>query len=108
MTSWLAVARAPQPLGGEERHLRVVGDRAHAPVGRVHVADALGAVAGVDLREGEEFDGRAEGVADGTAEEAAAEAGAGALVQPRAQALMALAIAAFAAIHASRSRCIRS
>src|SRR5438132_12111855 len=70
---YLAMARAQEPLRGEERHLRVVGDRPDASVGLVHVPDAIGAVALADLREREELDRRAERIAHGAAEEAAAE-----------------------------------
>ena len=53
---------ADQALGGEERHLGVVGDGADPAVGLLELRDAFSAVLSADLGEGEELDGGAEGV----------------------------------------------
>src|SRR5688500_10357715 len=65
--------RLQQPLGGEHRHLRTVGDRALATVRDIEALDAPLTVALANLRATQELDRRAEGVAERAAEEAAAE-----------------------------------
>jgi len=77
--------RADQPLGGEQRHLRVVGDRPDGSVGLGEVADPLGSEALADALERVELDRRAERIADGAAEQAAVDprAQVGAHAQPR-------------------------
>lgn len=68
--------RAYQALDGEQRHLRVVGDRAAPPVGGDIVGDTVGSVVALDRVEGLELDPRAERVTDGPAEQAATDAAA--------------------------------
>lgn len=63
-----------EALRGEQRHLRVVGDRAHAAKGRRRVLDARWPEAPPDGRKIVELDGGTQGVADGPSEEAAAVA----------------------------------
>jgi hypothetical protein len=73
-----AHARADRALGREQRHLRVVGDRAAvAAVGGQVARHAPRPEAGADLLERPELDRRAERVADGAGQQAAADPVAG-------------------------------
>ena len=65
--------RAQQPFRGEQRHLGVVGDRAHGFVGREEAGDAGCADARTDVDEPVELDRRTERVPDRAAEDAADE-----------------------------------
>ncbi len=62
---------AEQSLGGEQGHLRVIGDSPGAAVGGHVPGDARWPVPLADLVKGEELDARAESVADSAAEQAA-------------------------------------
>ena len=70
-----AVGATQQALGGEQRHLGVVGDGAGLARIGDEVADPCGPEAGADLGQGHELHRRAECVANGATEEAAAESG---------------------------------
>lgn len=63
-----------EPLGGEERHLRVVRDRARATVRGSELSDRVRAELPPDLVEALELDRRAKRVAERTAKKAATPA----------------------------------
>ena len=66
--------RSEQSLGGEQRHLRVVGDRADCPVRREEPRDTFGAVACPDVGQLIELDRRTERVANRATKETAEHA----------------------------------
>lgn len=68
------VVRSQQPLAGEERHLRVVGDRTCAAVRRRKGGYPVWSEASADLGEAEEFDRRAECVAERASQQAPGDA----------------------------------
>src|SRR5713101_1353185 len=68
--------RGEQGLGGEKRHLSVIGDGAQFSVRGGVVADSSFAVGADNFVQIQEFNGSAQGVADGAAEKASAEAAA--------------------------------
>ena len=64
---------ADEPFGGEQRHLRVVGDSPAPTVDLVELDDPAGAVARADFGQRQELDRGPECVADRSAEQASAE-----------------------------------
>src|SRR5690606_26667445 len=68
-----AYVGAHEPFGGEQGHLRVVGDGAETAIRRPEVAYAAGTEALQDLPPAVELDGSAQGIAGGTGQQAPAE-----------------------------------
>src|SRR5260370_29164574 len=68
--------RGEHGLGGEERHLGVIGDGAQLSVGRCVIADSLFAVSADNFVQIQKLNGSAKRIADGSAEQASAEAAA--------------------------------
>ena len=66
---------AQKAVGGEEGHLRVIGDQAQSAVGRLVVGHAYGTEVQQDVGGRHEFDGRPQGIAHGATEQAAGVAG---------------------------------
>ena len=65
--------RGEHGLGGEKRHLRVIGDGAQFSISGSVIAYALFTIGANNFVKIEKFNWRAEGVADGAAEQASAE-----------------------------------
>ena len=66
---------AQKAVGGEERHLRVIGDQAQSAVGRLVLGHAHGTEVQQDVGGRHEFDGRPQGIAHGATEQTAGVAG---------------------------------